>query len=322
MKTPLTLILACLFSGCLCCGTGLDGVVSPETTESEACEAPYIQVGSECCLDADGNNICDGDEATDETQPPEETTSPQETPQPEETALTGVEATVTTLEPVQTTMAPAATATIAPAAAPSCSDGIQNQGEEYPDCGGPCALCQMLALNSGWKKYGATGYQFRFDGREGADAALKYNIEIKTPDGLLDRRPISTGESFVDYLRFKAVNYGEDEPRIYVRVNTEDLARIPANASLITIGGQSCAQSTDGLCERRIGQYKLHLISRGGSGEPARLWLTGPDGVPVKIDVDESKYTYSGDTLLVIGGFFDKNHFIQGGYNLFYAYLR
>jgi hypothetical protein len=30
------------------------------------CEAPYIQVGEECCLDADDNNICDKDEQFEE----------------------------------------------------------------------------------------------------------------------------------------------------------------------------------------------------------------------------------------------------------------
>jgi len=322
MKTPLTLIIICFGCGCICTGTGLGGGGVTDETASEACEAPYIHVGSDCCLDGDGNGICDSDEATEETQPQEETT------QPEETTTTLEEATTTSTQAApETTLAPAttvtsATITLAATGAPSCSDGLQNQGEEYADCGGPCTTCQVLALNLGWKKYGTTGYQFRFDGKEGVDTALKYIIEIKTPDGLLDKRPISTGESFVDYLRFKAINYGQEEPRIYVRVNTEDLAGIPANASLITIGGQSCAQSTDGLCERRIGQYKLHLISRGGPGEPARLWLTGPDGVPTKIEVYESRLTFSGDTMLVIGGFFDKNHFIQGGYNLFYAYKR
>jgi hypothetical protein len=31
--------------------------------------------------------------------------------------------------------------------APTCSDGIQNQGEEGIDCGGPCSSCELAELN-------------------------------------------------------------------------------------------------------------------------------------------------------------------------------
>lgn len=31
-----------------------------------------------------------------------------------------------------------------PYAVPTCSDGIQNQGEFHIDCGGPCAECQLI----------------------------------------------------------------------------------------------------------------------------------------------------------------------------------
>ena len=43
----------------------------PEQT-TPFCNKPYIQVGTDCCLDADENNICVNDE---ETTTPEETTT-------------------------------------------------------------------------------------------------------------------------------------------------------------------------------------------------------------------------------------------------------
>lgn len=55
-----------VFSGCLCCGgstdLGLSGSDEGYDDVGEFCEPPYIQVGSDCCLDSDSNNICDDDE--------------------------------------------------------------------------------------------------------------------------------------------------------------------------------------------------------------------------------------------------------------------
>jgi len=82
-----------LASGCLCCGGGLDlkgipGLGEENTSEGggqEECAAPYIQVGTECCLDDDGNGVCDSEEGTGQgfagEQGGEETT---ETTVPEE----------------------------------------------------------------------------------------------------------------------------------------------------------------------------------------------------------------------------------------------
>jgi hypothetical protein len=59
MKTFLLLMVGILavvlLSGCTQNNT--NGSVSPE-----ACQAPYIASGSECCLDLDGNSICDENE--------------------------------------------------------------------------------------------------------------------------------------------------------------------------------------------------------------------------------------------------------------------
>ncbi len=39
----------------------------------------------------------------------------------------------------------------------SCSDGIQNQGEQGIDCGGPCAACPYVQITAGGEAYGHHG---------------------------------------------------------------------------------------------------------------------------------------------------------------------
>lgn len=98
-------------SGCMCCGTDLSGMLNNGGVETpagegqtEACESPYIQVGSECCLDYDGNGVCDSDEATGETAGEETVT----TAAAEETATTLAEETTTLAEAEATTTTAAA----------------------------------------------------------------------------------------------------------------------------------------------------------------------------------------------------------------------
>lgn len=58
------LILVVLLSGC----TDKDeaGTDKSSTEQEELCSSPYIQVGTECCLDQNSNNICDSDEAVEQ----------------------------------------------------------------------------------------------------------------------------------------------------------------------------------------------------------------------------------------------------------------
>ena|GEM_PF-5159762 len=49
------------------------GCVMPEAEPT--CNTPYIQVGNECCLDQNGNSICDSEEAVED---PEEAKEPEE----------------------------------------------------------------------------------------------------------------------------------------------------------------------------------------------------------------------------------------------------
>jgi len=190
-----------------------------------------------------------------------------------------------------------------------------------------CPSCVEMSLGGGWQEFksggAGTGYFLRFDDKEGTGQSLKYNIEVKTPDGITDKRPISTGESFVDYLRFKVTNYGEDTPKISIRVNTEDLQAAAAKnpgASLLTIGGQSCWPTPAAMCIRSYNGYKIQLISRyGADGSYANIGVTPPGAGMSKVQVPDGSIA-SPDQILVIGGFFDKAHFISGGYNLFYVY--
>jgi hypothetical protein len=321
MRHLIVLAVVVLVCGCVCLGgKDVKDLIPKKTGETQetgsSCDKPYIRVGSECCLDNDDNGICDSDEEeTTTTEPETDTTDTTQPPEP----TTTVRATTTTAVtlPEQATTTTASPTTTAPQAA-SCSDGVQNGNEEYADCGGTCSDCVVMKLDSGWQEFKNTGYKFRFDQKEGVAQTLKYWVEVKTPDGITDRRPISTGESFIDYLRFKAINYGDEKPRIYVKVNTEDLAKIRPQASLITIGGQSCAQMGSQMCERNYQGYKIRYISRAEGG--AKITIYGLDGVPLNAEVTDTRLAFSEDHAIGVGGFFDKTHFIQGGSSLFYAY--
>ncbi|MBD3388843.1 MAG: hypothetical protein GF416_07230 [Candidatus Altiarchaeales archaeon] len=84
------------FKGLL--GGGGDNVV---------CDPPYMKVGDECCLDRNGNRICDNDEQPSTTRPrPPGTTQPTGTTQPGAGATTQTtQPKATTTQPTQTTLA-------------------------------------------------------------------------------------------------------------------------------------------------------------------------------------------------------------------------
>ncbi|MBD3261495.1 MAG: hypothetical protein GF334_07405 [Candidatus Altiarchaeales archaeon] len=65
-----------------------------ESSDTPHCVAPYIQVGSKCCLDGDGNSICDEDEKSP--------ASPTSTP-PTSPSTTVVHVTETTVKSITTT---------------------------------------------------------------------------------------------------------------------------------------------------------------------------------------------------------------------------
>ena len=311
MRYLFALAAVALVCGCICCGgVDLGGVGSSTDTTEPYCTPPYIQVGSSCCLDRNSNGVCD----TQETPATTVSTQPAST--------VSTQAPVTTQAP-HTTLTPTTTqppATTLPAV--SCSDGVQNQGEEYIDCGGPCTECEVFTLKSAWKEFKNTGYKFRFDDKEGSGDGLKYWIKIETPDGIEDRRYITTGENFVDYLRFKVINYGEDQPKMYMKINTEDLASVPPQATLLTIGGQSCTQMGSEMCERNYAGYTIRMINRLPDGG-AKISIVGPSWeVPYNTDVLPDKLSYAPDNALVVAGFFDRGHIMTGGYSLFYLYLR
>jgi hypothetical protein len=313
MRVLFALGFVALVCGCICCGgtdLPLPGLSGQSKENAEACSAPYIQVGSECCLDDNDNSICDQDEATESTDAPEMT----ETTLSEEEAPM-VETTETT-EPTVSTEAPTTTATV-------LSVVTSTTLPPTTTIGNSCTDCVVLNLGYGWQEYMSSGYKFRFVEKSGAGQSLKYVIEVSTPEKLIDQRPISTGESFIDSLRLKVQNYGEDQPKVLVRTNIEDASSIPSNAALITIGGLSCATSGGGICERNFEGYKIRLISRFGAGaeSSASIYVTPPSGLQEKVLVPVSGIGVTSDHSLAVGGFSDPSHFIQGGYNLFYVYL-
>jgi hypothetical protein len=311
-RLAFVLFAVALVCGCICCGdVNLGGLQGATTTTEPYCTPPYIQIGTGCCLDYDGNGVCDSDESADTI--PEPPTLPDEATETTQPPTPTTHATATTEAP--------ATTLATTVAGESCSDGLQNQGEEYVDCGGPCADCLVMRLTGSWREFKTTDYKFRFDEKQVVENNIKYWIEIKTPDGLTDRRYLSTGESFVDYLRFGVINYGEDTPKVYMKLNTEDLASVPPQATLLTVGGQSCTQMGSEMCERNYAGYKIRMVNRIDNG--AKITVLGPTWeVPTPVTVTEGTLSYSPDHALVIGGFFDRSHFITGGYSLFYVYTR
>ena len=52
-KTILSILSLLMFAGCVC---------------GPVCNAPYLRVGNGCCLDRNGNGVCDTDETTTTTQ--------------------------------------------------------------------------------------------------------------------------------------------------------------------------------------------------------------------------------------------------------------
>jgi hypothetical protein len=203
---------------------------------------------------------------------------------------------------------------------------VKNQGEEYSDCGGPCTSeCVVTTLGGSFKEY--FGYKFRLKNSEITEGGgSKYYINIRTPDGNEDERLVTTGESFVDHLRFKIINYGESTPKVYIRVNRADMLMVSAispDAVLLTVGGDSCegavigsTTSDDDLCTRTYGDYTI-TGSRSENGIDLLVIKTS-DGSFTKQDLK------AGEKMLfksiMIGTIIDGKHYIVGGYTLLYVY--
>ncbi|MFC2162965.1 hypothetical protein ACFLRF_04730 [Candidatus Altiarchaeota archaeon] len=89
-------------AGCLCCGMpGSGGNEGGAIVTDSSCSRPYMDFEGDCCLDANGNSICDSPEAT--------TTIPKDDPTIKATSTT-VKATTTTIK--ATTTIPPTTTTL------------------------------------------------------------------------------------------------------------------------------------------------------------------------------------------------------------------
>ena len=319
-KTAFSLLAVFLLFGC---------ISMQETEEINECESPYVQIGKVCCIDEDDNKVCD---------------------------ITEDRRTTTTLSTTSTTYAPPTQATTSTLLQTRCIENSDcspcgsvcafTEAMAYKKCMPPRVSCicangvcittelvtttiptttttlakneNVMKLSFGYKQYLDSGYDFRFLEKTGTGSNIKYKIGIRTSDGLVDERPLSTGESFIDYLRFSITNYGEDVPEISVRVNTEDLIRIPEGANLLTLGGISCSQEAKGLCMRKYSDHTIWMQNREENG--ANIKFIDENGLEYDTKLFGEQKAYSFDRSIVIGGFFDREHFIQGGYNLFYVY--
>lgn len=299
MKAWLPLIIMALFCGCIGCGdisSDLGGdsfdfsKILGSTEAEEFCKKPYMEYEGDCCLDYDENGVCDNLEYN-----------------PKETTTTSISS--TTVELQSTTIKPStSTTTKLTSSTTSTTTTTTLPGEP-----------ETMELSFGWKEYKNTGYKFRFDGKTGVSHNMKYTIIVQTKDGYETLFPVSTQEAYIDYLRFKVLNYGESTPRILVRVNVEDLSEIPATASLITIGGQSCTSDGKGICERKYGPYTIRMMNRITDG--AHILIQAPPDKRYLVNVYEGRKTHSEDRQLIVGGFFDRKHIMTGGYSLFYLQI-
>jgi hypothetical protein len=114
-------IIALLFL-CGCTDQGDGGLVPVNKTVS--CSKPYmLSPSGNCCLDMDGNGLCDSTEAT-----PQETTT-----------------TIASTEPLTSSTTLQST----------CTDGLENGDETGVDCGGSCKpcrnMCELLINTTGVK---------------------------------------------------------------------------------------------------------------------------------------------------------------------------
>ncbi len=314
------IVVMIYLSGCIC-QTGVDDDTTVPTTIVTLCPKPYLKVGSDCCLDKNMNGVCDSDEIPATTNAIESATTtlsnqvstlPRQVT-PDRPAVTLPPSTTTTTVSITTTTAE-----------PTCSDGVLNQDEKHVDCGGKCSTaCDVLRLVSGWKEY--MGYKFRLEEIKTQNKQTNYYIHVKTPDGLsAEHLYVNTGESYIDHLRFKAINYPEDTPEIAVRLNVDDLSTIPSDATLLSIGGTSCpTYMTDNvplkdvdLCCRSYNSYKVCLKSR----QESKVLIQAPDYSTGKLDLFHMKNRYF-DNALTISVFdpsVDRKYFIPGGYMLVY----
>ncbi|HEY3384974.1 MAG TPA: M12 family metallo-peptidase [Saprospiraceae bacterium] len=122
------------------------------------------------------------------------------------------------------------TVVIGSAPAPTCSDGIQNQGETGVDCGGPCAPCQPPGETVLLASYFETGWDSWADG--GSDVVRanstnsyegSYSIRIADNSGTQSAMTSptfnlsgATGAKIQFYFRASSMESGED---FWVRYN-------------------------------------------------------------------------------------------------------
>jgi hypothetical protein len=98
-KTILICGIILIFSGCICCtGTELGNLTPNKEGEINGCPPPYIEYGNGCCLDLDGDGICDNQEIENE---------PEKEEMEEEPEIQAIQTTTT----LQTTTLPATTTT-------------------------------------------------------------------------------------------------------------------------------------------------------------------------------------------------------------------
>ena len=101
-------------------------------------------------------------------------------------------------------------------AAPTCSDGIQNQGETGIDCGGPCAPC-ILDPTTGPINNGSTGSNFYIysdlaSNTTSSSDFTNFNLVDFSNGGITISQPVLSGNKVmkVENLQFFGSGFGEN----------------------------------------------------------------------------------------------------------------
>ena len=100
-------------------------------------------------------------------------------------------------------------------------------------------------------------------------------MNITLPDGLVDIRYITSGDSyFIDKLEFGILSEYEENITIAVRQDPATL-NLSERYEVLSIGGTECGFKETGLCRRKFLGYKFRLLER--EKDRVKIEVTTPE---------------------------------------------
>jgi len=134
------------------------------------------------------------------------------------TTTTSTTATTTTTSVTSTTRTSTTSTTTTTIHKPTCSDGIQNQGEDWIDCGGPCRPCPTpdVELDVESPPEVERGEPFRMTVRLRPNQSGSYRLDLRLPEGFESRS--RTSRDFVASAGVDVVFEFEVDATDYLKV--------------------------------------------------------------------------------------------------------